>query len=211
MSEETARQTIDAMWDYGLTTDAFPDCFGKFTGRLLVCGAARCLWDDLEPWIWNMGRGLVRFDGDVMCVNEVGVHFPGVIRHWYSNDPKLLRHWSAVRRSELIAEVDKQLATRPYELHSYKDGVKYRWPWPGHCNSGLIAVYTGLGLGYEEIILAGLPNDDSGHYFDPPWRKTNFTKEGDPERRWAMARDKFFFGRVKSLSGWTAEILGKAA
>jgi len=68
-------------------------------------------------------------------------------------------------------------------------------------------------LGYEEIILCGIPLDDAGHDGEPPWRRTNFTREvagqiNNPENRfWKEARLKVFEGRVRSMSGRTREWL----
>lgn len=99
-------------------------------------------------------------------------------------------------------------------MHTQKIGNSQMvvWPWPGFGTSGFNAVLTGLGLGYEEIILAGIPLDDSGHYFDPPNTRTKFTQEvptlNGELKHWADAERNLFKGRVKSLSGRTREVLG---
>ncbi|MFQ5622443.1 MAG: hypothetical protein ACE5FS_03505 [Paracoccaceae bacterium] len=183
---------MDLSWlqNFGLGETQLPDLAGAFSGRLTIAGGGRCVWSDLEGH-WN---------GDVMCVNDIGMHFPGQVRHWYSNDAKMLAKWSAARRPLLVARQERAI------LHHSCNPGHIHWPWPGHGSSGLNAVYTGLGLGYDEIFLAGMPLDDSGHYFDPPWVKTNFVREV-PERYWIRARDHIFKGRVKSLSGRSKEIL----
>ena len=79
-------------------------------------------------------------------------------------------------------------------------------------SSALPACYVGLALGYESILLAGVPLDDTGHFFDPPedhhLRKdrkwSNFTNEAQ-EYIWRNAR---LDGRVKSFSGRSREWLG---
>jgi hypothetical protein len=62
-------------------------------------------------------------------------------------------------------------------------------------------------LGYEEIVLAGIPMDNAGHYFDPPWVATDLA-DSAVATVWREARDRVFDGRVKSLSGNTRDWLG---
>lgn len=186
-----------------------PDIAGTFSGRLVIVGDGRCVWDDLDRlglWV-DEGRG--RYEGEFMAVNKIGEVFPGKLRHWYSNDGKHLPHWVKGRRPELVIEFEG-----PEYVHSGLPGGTYVWPWPLHGSSGLNAVYTGLALGYDEIVLCGMPLDDSGHNGEPPRRKTNFTKEvagqvNNPENSfWKNARLNVFGGKVRSMSGRTREWLG---
>lgn len=186
----------------GLTENHFPK-HKKYSGTLLIAGGGRCLWDDLEK---------IRIPEDVMCVNDIIMHFPFKVTHAYSNDWKMLPNWIAARRPRYKIDFHENIIA-----HScYGERA---WPWPGHGTSGLNAVYTGLALGYDEIILAGIPLDDDGHYFDPPTGKlfkkpgTKFTKEcpdrDNEPRHWGHAARHIFNGRVKSLSGRTRELLEK--
>lgn len=174
---------------------------GKYKGKeLLIVGSGRCVWDDLEQIDYK------RFD--IMCINDIVMHFPDVVEHMYSNDHHMLGNWVNARRPMV-----KRNDPRPIKIHSCQVGGTYTWPWPGHGSSGLNACYTGVALGYDKIVLAGLPLDNSGHYFDPSWRETNFNNEvpntdrGHP-RYWENANRYIFKGRVKSLSGRTKELLG---
>lgn len=199
---------------FGLAKMDLPEIAGKYKGRLLIVASGRCVWDDLSIFARKSRHGNegIRFDGDVMAVNDIGMHLPCRITHWYSNDGYMLPHWLKARRPEFKANIDD----RPIQLHSFipKDSGAWKWPWPGHGGSGLNAVYTGLGLGYDEILIAGMPSDDSGHYFDPPWVHTTFNSQVPPQkdceenRWWKTARTKMFNGRVKSLSGRTKAWLG---
>ncbi len=85
----------------------------------------------------------------------------------------------------------------------------FRWPWTKHGTSGLGAILTALALGYEEIVLCGMPLDESGHNGEPPWRKCGFLNEvPDADPHWRLAIDLAFGGKVKSMSGRTKEWLG---
>jgi hypothetical protein len=150
-----------------------------------------------------------------MCVNDMGMYWPGYIRHWYSNDIEQLIHWSEGRRRPLVQEFSKG-----WRLHSCfeRSGAEYEnvhvWPFPGHGSSGLVAIFVALALGYDNITVAGVPFDNSGHFYDPPnnhpmrpggrnW--SNFSNE-TPDR--IIARSlPLFRGKVFPLSGRLREAL----
>jgi len=169
-----------------------PEIAGTYSGRILVCGGARCIWDDLADFLPEIRGGV-----HVMCINDLGMHYPYSFKHWYSNSADELKVWSQARRRDL---------DNGHTLHSCNPGAGHLWPWPGHGTSGLNAVYTALALGYDDIILCGIPLDDSGHYFDPPWRGSNFTHEV-PEMKWWKNAVQYFDGKVSSRSGRTRELL----
>jgi hypothetical protein len=194
--------------DLGIANTQYPDLVDKFTGhKLLVIGGARCVWDDLasigvRPDAHNSGF-------HVMCVNDIVMHYPGKITHFYTNDHRWLGKWIDARRDLIV----RKFGPIKY-LHSCVTGAKYNWPWPGHGTSSLGAVYCGLAMGYEQIVLCGIPLDDSGHYFDPPWVKTNFMREvgTQPDGQmmyWQQAKRVNFKGKVFGTSGRTAELLGR--
>lgn len=172
------------------------------SGELLIVGGGRCVWEDV--------RGLPEMD--VMTVNDILQYWPGRVRHAYSNDDEQLRYWAKTRRRTLTQQYG---GFRCHTIPLVKSGAGIEtWPFPGRGSSALPACYVGLALGYESIILAGCPLDDSGHFYDPPadhplWKgrkPSNFTNEGQ-ERLWVSARDHVFDGRVRSLSGRSKEIL----
>jgi len=81
-----------------------------------------------------------------------------------------------------------------------------------HGSSSLFAALTAIAMGYQKIVLAGCPMDSEGHwYFEPTGPETlgpiwlgldfmawlDFAK--DPRSK-----------RIRSLSGYTADILGEA-
>lgn len=183
----------------GISQNSLPKLKKYFEGKLLIVGGGRCVWDDLQRISVN--------NYDIMCMNDIIMHLPYRINHVYSNDDKMLTNWVAARRPRYKKDFEENILK-----HTCQTGNCIVWPFPGHGSSGLNACYTGLALGYTEIVLAGVPLDDSGHYFDPPWVKTNFVKEvgmRDGEIKfWANAKRNIFNGKVRSLSGRTKELLG---
>lgn len=181
----------------GYSKNQFPK-IKKYEGNLLIVGGARCVWDDLKDFPIN--------HYDVMTINDITMHFPCRITHVYSNDHYMLEHWVNARRPRYKKDFGENI-----KIHTCNKKF-HSWPWPGTGSSGLNACYTGLALGYDSIVLAGIPLDDEGHYWEASWMKSNFTKEvpdKDGEiKYWGTANRDIFKGRVKSLSGRTKELLG---
>ena len=169
---------------------------GKGGMRLVIVGSARCVWDDLEK-LWPV-------TDDVMAINDLIMHYPEKLTHAYSNDFEMLNKWVDARRP-MAKQLDEKL--RKHCCFPCEGAEK--WDIKVQGNSGICAVYVGQALGYEEIVLCGVPQDDTGHYFDPPWVKTNYGKStrkrpgSDQIRYWSNVK-----GKVYSMSGRTKEVLG---
>ncbi len=174
----------------------------KHSGRCYVVGSGRCVWDDLQAAGWHIDTR-----DKVLTVNDVTMHMPGPVHMAYSNDHHWLPRWVEARRPQY----QKQWG-RPGQ-HTCGNGMSPMqtiWPWPGHGSSGLNAVYTALAIGFDEIVVCGIPLDDSGHYFDPPWVKTNFTNECRDHSRggpkwWREAARTVFDHKVRVMSGRMAD------
>lgn len=88
------------------------------------------------------------------------------------------------------------------------DWIPHWWRWNGHGSdssgsSGLFAVGVAFSLGCEKVLLAGVPMDKQRHWNGTePW--------ADRDRfaaAWSAVKHRLE-GRVRSLSGWTRELLG---
>ena len=102
--------------------------------------------------------------------------------------------------------------------HSLKasPGVDRAWPEFTaerfrHGSSSLFGVRVALALGYAQVVLVGIPMDGAGRFLDPPglpdvcivpWQQPRH------RRYWEQAAAEEFQGRVCSMGGWTAELLG---
>lgn len=174
------------------TTGPYPDLVDCFFGPLVIVGGGRCVWDDLDRMPPRV------LEADVMCINDVVMHYSGKVMHFYSNDHDWTPKWLAARRRSLVKAFGPILY-----VHNCKRTTPekyYRWPWPAHGTSALNAVFTGLAMGYAPIYLAGIPLDDSGHYFSAPRLKSNFT-EDTHIKHWRRAIRNVFQDRVIVLSG----------
>ena len=171
----------------------WPGIAGSESGQLVICASGHSIWSDLER-VPGYIKDKWEQSFDIMAVNDAGMHIPHRLKHWYSNDAWIKR-WRPARR-ERFGENDT--TNEDIKLHSCF-GIVINWGWPGGGTSSLNAVMTGLALGYEKIYLCGVPLDDNGHYFDPPWVKTNFSRSGGL-REWE-SRSVYFEGKVVAMSG----------
>lgn len=182
----------------------FPDIAGSYRGRsVVICADGHSVWDDLEALGGRhmSGRGSVQVpDHDLMVINKLGEIFPGNIEHWYSNEGQHMELFLKSRRREYRREF-----ITPKHTHSCNKGAKHHWPWAGRGTSGLGAVLTALALGYDQIIIAGMPLDNGPHNGEPPWRQTRFmneageTVQGRPHTGWDHAIKTVFKGKVKPM------------
>lgn len=171
-----------------------PQAVGRFGGRVLVCGSARCLWDDLARVPHGQGY-------DVMAINFAGLFLPRRLNHWVSLHGVL---FDSLRggRAYMQRHLDKRAP--PYITHALnpRTTVDHVWRDTIGQDSGLYGVRIALMLGYEEVLLAGMPVDGTGHFYEDP-RVAHIGFESRPQwERFA----KVFAGRVRSLSGWTREL-----
>lgn len=180
--------------------------------RLIIVGSARCVWDDLEKLHTFRKKEIT---DDVMCINDMIMYYPGEITHCVSCDAPMLHKWWAARRPPYKSSFSKVPRFHTVSNEQGVPGIEL-WPFQGGGTSGLLACHVGLELGYDEIILCGVPIDNTGHFWEATWGKTNFNREiadikgnirGDGRRFWTRAAETFD-GRVKSMSGNTRKILG---
>lgn len=181
-------------------------------GPLLIIGGGRCVWNDLEK-VGDLryagkrkGVDLSKdFPGPRMAINDIGQHYMGHIDHWVTSHPEFMGGWMHYRQMHVMSGDGPPMTHSLTHHHS----IDVAWPfgWSGG-TSGLLAVFVGLAMGFDSITLAGVPMDDSGHYFDPPaYNKTDFN-QSHIRQEWINAERDLFGGRVRSMSGWTAKLLG---
>ncbi|MBY6265567.1 hypothetical protein EI613_27135 [Azospirillum sp. 412522] len=164
------------------------------TRPVLILGAAATLPADLAA--------LGNWSGPVMAVNRAGDFYPGRLDHWVSLHPEQLGGFMAERGGDLSMTTWCQREDPATRV----DVVPQAVPCSG--SSGLFAVRIALGiLKARRVVLAGMPMDGSPHFYDAGRRSGPSFVPYRPEWRRA-ARDEFD-GRVRSLSGWTADLLGR--
>jgi len=161
----------------------------------LILGGANCLEAD-------RAEALKLFTPDlVIACNHAGRDEPGRLDHWATMHPELYPKWLA----------DRQAAGRPspgklwHAEHRRRCLVESEAisSWGG--SSGLLCVRVAIELGCEKIVLAGVPMRKGFEHYDRagPWLEA-VQYHNNWRRRLPVMR-----GRVRSFSGWTAELLGR--
>jgi len=187
-------------WTYrGITGNGkTPTCLGKFEGKTLaVMGGGRCVWDDFTALA---AQG---FSGHIMCVNDIGMYLQKPFHHWVSLHPDYLIVWKKLLDDHGVSVAE--IAT-----HTYREDRPPHTGWRlGNraAFSGLFAAQVGVCLGYDEVVLCGIPADDSGRFFDPPWAKGNHdSHHAKAAFSEAVAHAPEMGKRVRSMSGWTKQL-----
>jgi hypothetical protein len=193
--------------------DSLPVGVGLFGGKLIVCASGRSLWHDLTAVDKVWGNG----ECDVMAVKTAGLFIPFDFQHWAGQHGERFQ-WMVPLRGY---HFHKGMPYRECKARVHSDES---WPfvtdiWRGKCHgtSGLFAVRVALALGYDEIVLCGMPLDGSGRFYDAPWAngggigKSPVTQQADLRdmTEWERCAKSMFNGRVKSMSGKSRELLGE--
>ena len=172
----------------------------------LIVGSAPCVFDDLEAaprW-------------PLIVINFAGLRHLGPIEFWASLHFRLLCDLISDRERmggdmnfTAYAKIPPRMA-----IPKFASGVKIV-PAPlkriGNGSSGLVAAVTAIRLGYERLVLCGVPLE-GGHTIQAD-QKIQF--RGTPKvpafakfrRAWELHQD-IVKPHVRSMSGWTREFLG---
>lgn len=162
--------------------------------RLLIVGPAPCLQEDLAALIQTDIVFLLdrRVKYDVMAIGLDMAEYPGHIEHVATYHPQELLDFRK-RREAIGGNTD-------YETHAHGDvdGLVNRlWPYqPPSGSSAMLGIEAGMGMGYKRIVVAGCPL--VGH---------KYAVTLDYRSGWTARYDKIK-DTVRSLSGWTMELLG---
>lgn len=178
-------------YDYGLVD--IPSCYNKYSGLVRIVGGGKGMWEDLKN----------APDGDTIAVNLSGCVLPFPVQHLFSWHPKQISAIKSFRQAEWVDCKALVHSTRQF------DKIDHVWKFQGTMSfSGLAAVDLAYLLGYRQIVLVGIPMDNSGYFY-----KDNSTLNpdlADHQRGREIDKLKEKYGDiVKSMSGRTRDILGE--
>lgn len=164
---------------------------------LLVLGGAACVWEQL--------KGIDTSQFDVMATNDMGYCYPDRIDYWVTLHPENLKGWKAKRSGNQDYETWSYAKICSEELNKIlPDYWKSATGMSG--STGLFAAQVGLKLGYEYILLAGVPIDGTNNQTGPKQCWNSAVAESFRDA-WTLHADKMR-GKVFSMSGWTRDLLG---
>ncbi len=163
---------------------------------MLILGSGACLWRDLER---ARSQGLD--NSQILAVNHAGAAYGGRIDHWASLHPDRFPDWRADR-----AGLDDTITYGPWMTPGDRVDVCLPERWFG--GSGLYAVQIALEiLNAPRVVLAGIPLDGGPYFFETDYRFGSGAALCRYHAAWTAAAH-FFDDRVRSLSGWSRELLG---
>lgn len=164
---------------------------------LLIVGGAKCVWDD---WM-----NITVENYDIMAINYTALFLGVPIHHIFSMHANILGPLRRFFYQDMGMGKKQPLMPVTHSCDSY-DGVDEVWKFNlNGGSSGCYAAAVGVALGYDKIILCGCPADNTGNFYDPPWQD-GFFKKCRPV--WEFANEKYYEGKVFSMSGWTRKLLG---
>lgn len=141
----------------------------------------------------------------LVAVNDAASHYPGQLDAFVTLHPEKLSGWLGARRTAGLPEPACVIGHAPHELVT--EVVDYQWPGQtGSGSSGLFAAKIALERTDLPVVLCGVPMQaERAHFFNgQPW--------GDVDQfraAWEWAATNGLLARVRSMSGWTAELLGR--
>lgn len=172
------------------------DIAGTYSGLCLVIGCGKTMWED-----YAKAKELAPGCGDKMLVNMSIAIIQEEVQHLFSMHYRLMTSYQMIRRAWMPD--DKAI------VHSTREwaGVEKAWELQPYCStSGLAGAQLALLLGYDKVILCGVPHDGQSHYYDiyknPGHGDRDRSREVGQCTRWQN-------NQIKSFSGKTKEILGE--
>lgn len=151
-------------------------------------------------------------------VKMTGIVFDGPERFtWIGLHPEFMDAYEAQRAAagrhrnyEIVGPLKGEVG-----MHAEKGRmdrrVTYRYPqMTGSAGSGGYAAKVALDDGADRVLLCGVPMSmDKGHFSRGQWKQANGHLTAVDSFKPGFEKSiKFFTGRVRSMSGWTAEKLG---
>ncbi len=164
-----------------------------------VLGGADTLRSDINAALEMAGQ-----PDTYIATNHAGRDLEGALPHWVTLHTEKMPDWIAERRATGQPDAEQFWTSNTKTIPpEHAELYKHVPTWDG--SSGLLAITVALHLGYERVILCGVPLDKKAAHYDDdaPWMDA-------PRYRAAWTRHlSEMKGRVKSFTGWTSLILGE--
>lgn len=155
---------------------------------LIILGGAPCVWDDFK-------KCAPPPDAKIMVINDMGTVYKDRIDYWVTLHSEKFGAWQAKRAENKFNDDYVRCGFNPHPTARIDKLFK---DWGG--SSGLFAAKIGLELGFNHIVLCGVPMTSDPNIFRPnekTWHEHKGFRTGW-EKHWQDLR-----GKVFSMSGWT--------
>lgn len=165
--------------------------------RCLILGSANCLRDDI-----TRALQLAEYEG-VVAAKHAGVEWTGELDAWVSLHPDRFQSLIAERASKGSPDAKRHFGH--IAIQGVCEAVGYKFEGQKRSgSSGLFAAKVAIDLGFEKLVLCGIPLEKEQGRIDGKnhWNGATSFRQGFLEARPILA------GRARSMSGWTQSILG---
>lgn len=183
-------------------------------GLALIVGSADGVWQEIAA-----AQAFTRFDA-VIAVNDMVIFWPGKLDAAVTLHPERMPEWLEHRAARRNSPPAKLVTHAGWPDWFDVLGIAKELPVPFNIisnemfggqtssgSSGLFAVKVALqDLGFAKVVLCGMPMTiGAGHFRTPnqPWPSAHRFRVGW-EEAFPSLED-----RVRSMSGWTADLLGR--
>lgn len=163
----------------------------------LVLGGARCVYDDIAA-----AQKLVTTD-IVVAVKDIGITWP-TPHYWATLHPERVPKELAERRRSGLPD--------PIAIYTYNKRIPKGIDLPYHVvdlkggSSGLLGVMVALEVA-DKAVVCGVPLDPRQPHYRRP-KKQGWPPATMYRIAWKQVHSKLK-DRVRSMSGWTRELLGE--
>lgn len=167
--------------------------------RAVVLGGATGVWQELDH-----ARAL--FEPDmVLAVNHAGRDYPGRLDHWATYHADLLPGWIAQRQAAGLAPAGHYWTAIYKGQKPRVPNLPFQFAEVTGGSSGLLGTMCALIAGADRVVLCGVPMDPEREHF----HKAGAWDEALKYRKAWQDELGEIRDRVRSMSGWTADLLGK--
>jgi hypothetical protein len=169
--------------------------------RALILGGAASVWADEAA-----ARALGAFDA-TFAVNDIGAVYPHTVDVWASLHSAKFPAWVAEREANGHARALSYATNTDDPPNGFEFDYRTEARWPGTKYGGtssLFAVKLALELGFDRIVLAGVPMCNTVPHFnhDKDWSVVHAYIPA-----WVNALPRLR-DTTRSMSGWTRKVLG---
>jgi hypothetical protein len=165
------------------------------------------LWDDLEA-VEAVRPGLPR-----IAVNEAAVHIPAFAIYSFHTEHTKLGRWANEQRKNFGDGFTVHgSGSKDFYEHNIRNYPHVQYWWSATASrgsSGWCARILGRLMGFDEVVLCGIPLDHR-RYADkkPAWYWQSGRTNAVTVFQKAVKEDVVHHAGVVSMSGWTRELLG---
>lgn len=163
------------LWEYeGIKGDTSkPDLVGSKAGVAIICAGAKGVYEELEFTKKLLECLEPKLSYEILCVNEIGQFIHENVYAIVTAHPEWAASWLEWRSRPQRGSLNKPLifSDSPHpEVDVLWSGLGYQVG-----TSGMLACLIAICMGYEKIILCGMPmNFKTPHFFN------NYSQEIDP-------------------------------